>query len=198
MALSVSLDILKKSSIPISQVRPVEEDMEKLIKVLTDPVSNKISQMIRVNEQMSISEILSGNPGIPRATVYRKIEKMPEVGAIHIAETLKVRGQLENIYAIKDICIITPESSEDGMKMVTMSLMQIINLYDSYFLDENADVERNRLFLPNYAVELSDSDFSEMMKEILCVVDKYQHKQSENASLRNMYFISAPKGEDHE
>ena len=110
MALSVSLDILKKSSIPISQVRPVDEDME----------------------------------------------------------------------------------------MVTMSHMQIINLYDSYFLDDTADVERNKLFLPNYAVELSDSDFSEMMKEILCVVDKYQHKQSENASLRNMYFISAPKGEDHE
>lgn len=77
--------------------------MEKLIKVLTDPVSNKILQMIRVKKQMSISDILSGNSGIPRATLYRKVEKMLEVGAIYVAETRKVRGQVENIYAIKDI-----------------------------------------------------------------------------------------------
>lgn len=172
--------------------------MEKLIKVLTDPVSNKILQMIRVKKQMSISDILSGNSGIPRATLYRKIEKMLEVGAIYIVETRKVRGQLENIYAIKDIWINSPESHEDSMKIVTMSLMQIISSYDNYFQNKNADVERDKLFLLNYAVELSDKDFSEMMREILGVVDRYQHKQSENARLRNLYLISAPKGEDYE
>lgn len=172
--------------------------MEKLIKVLTDPVSNKILQMIRVKKQMAISDILSGNSGIPRATLYRKVEKMLEVGAIYVAETRKVRGQVENIYAIKDIWINSPESHEDSMKIVTMSLMQIISLYDNYFQNKNADVERDKLFLLNYAVELSDKDFSEMMREILGVVDKYQHKQSENAKLRNLYLISAPKGEDYE
>lgn len=171
--------------------------MEKLLKVLTDPVSNKILQMIRIKKQVTISEILSENPNVPRATLYRKIEKMLEVGAIYVAQTRKVRGQIENIYAIKDIYINSPQS-EDGMKIVTMSLMQIIGLYDKYFQSDNADVERDKLFLLNYAVELSDGDFSEMMKEILGVVDKYQKKQSENARLRNLYFISAPKGEDHE
>lgn len=171
--------------------------MEKLLKVLTDPVSNKILQMIRIKKQVAISEILSENPNVPRATLYRKIEKMLEVGAIYVAQTRKVRGQIENIYAIKDIYINSPQS-EDGMKIVTMSLMQIIGLYDKYFQSDNADVERDKLFLLNYAVELSDGDFSEMMKEILGVVDKYQKKQSENARLRNLYFISAPKGEDHE
>ncbi|MGN1340547.1 MAG: helix-turn-helix domain-containing protein [Oscillospiraceae bacterium] len=171
--------------------------MEKLLKVLTDPVSNKILQMIRTKKQAAISEILAENPNVPRATLYRKIEKMLEVGAIYVAQTRKVRGQIENIYAIKDIYINSPQS-EDGMKIVTMSLMQIIGLYDKYFQSDNADVERDKLFLLNYAVELSDEDFSEMMKEILGVVDKYQKKQSENARLRNLYFISAPKGEDDE
>ena len=31
--------------------------MEKLLKVLTDPVSNRILQMIRVHEKMTISDI---------------------------------------------------------------------------------------------------------------------------------------------
>lgn len=171
--------------------------MEKLLKVLTDPVSNKILQMIRVKKQAAISEILAENTSVPRATLYRKIEKMLEVGAIYVAQTRKVRGQIENIYAIKDI-YINSSKSDDGMKIVTMSLMQILDLFDNYFSSGNADVERDNLFLMNYAVELSDGDFSEMMKEILGVVDKYQNKQSENAKLRNLYFISAPKGEDYE
>lgn len=171
--------------------------MEKLLKVLTDPVSNKILQMIRVKKQAAISDILAENPNVPRATLYRKIEKMLDVGAIYVVQTRKVRGQTENIYAIKDI-YINSSKSDDGMKIVTMSLMQIIGLYDKYFQSKNADVERDKLFLLNYAVELSDGDFSEMMKEILGVVDKYRQKQSENARLRNLYFISAPEGEDYE
>lgn len=171
--------------------------MEKLLKVLTDPVSNKILQMIRVKKQAAISEILAENTSVPRATLYRKIDKMLEVGAIYVAQTRKVRGQIENIYAIKDI-YINSSKSDEGMKIITMSLMQILDLYDKYFSSGNADVERDKLFLMNYAVELSDGDFSEMMKEILGVVDKYQNKQSENAKLRNLYFISAPKGEDYE
>ena len=172
--------------------------MEKLLKVLTDPVSNKILQMIRVKKQVTISEILSENPSVPRATLYRKIEKMLEVGAIYIAETRKVRGQIENIYAVKEMYIANPASGEDGMKIVTISLMQILDLFDKYFSSGNADVERDKLFLLNYAIELSDGDFSEMMKEIFGIVDKYQNKKSENASLRNLFLISAPKGEIYE
>lgn len=76
--------------------------MEKLLKVLTDPVSNRILQMIRVRGRMTISDILLENTQVPRATVYRKVEKMLEVGAIEIVDSHKVRGQTENIYAIKE------------------------------------------------------------------------------------------------
>lgn len=173
--------------------------MEKLLKVLTDPVSNRILQMIRVREKMTISEILSENTQVPRATVYRKIDKMLEVGAIYIADSNKVRGQTENVYAIKDMYIANPESDEDSLRIVTVSLMQILDLYDRYFKGGNADVNRDKLFMLNYAIALSDSDFSDMMNEIFAVVDKYQKKQNtENAKLRNLYLLSAPGGENNE
>lgn len=173
--------------------------MEKLLKVLTDPVSNRILQMIRVREKMTISEILSENTEVPRATVYRKIDKMLEVGAIFVADTNKVRGQTENVYAIKEMYIANPESNEDSLRIVTVSLMQILDLYDRYFKSGNADVNRDKLFMLNYAIALSDSDFSDMMNEIFAVVDKYQQKQnSPNAKLRNLYLLSAPRGENNE
>ena len=105
--------------------------MEKLLKVLTDPVSNRILQMIRVRKTMTISDILAENTQVPRATVYRKIDKMLDVGAIYVADTNKVRGQTENVYSIKEMYISNPKSNEDSMRIVTVSLMQIIDLYDT-------------------------------------------------------------------
>lgn len=172
--------------------------MEKLLKVLTDPISNRILQMIRVRGKMTISEILSENTQVPRATVYRKMEKMLAVGAICIVDTNKIRGQTENVYAIQKMYIADTGNDEDAMKSVTISLMQILDLYERYFRSGNADVNKDKLFLLNYVIALSDEDFSDMMHEILAVVDRYQQKQNaENAQMRNLYLLSAPKGENH-
>lgn len=173
--------------------------MEKLLKVLTDPVSNRILQMIRVREKMTISDILSDNTQIPRATIYRKVEKMLDVGAIEIVDSHKVRGQTENVYAIKEMYIANPETDEDSMKIVTISIMQILDLYTRYFQGGNADVNRDKLFLLNYAISLSDKDFSAMMNDIFKIVDKYQKKKSTpDAKLRSLYLLSAPGGENNE
>lgn len=173
--------------------------MDELLKVLTDPVCNRILQMIRVRGRMTISDILSEHKEMPRATVYRKVEKMLETGAIYIADTNKVRGQIENVYAIKNIFISSPETNDDAMKTVTISLMQILNLYDMYFRNENADVKKDKLFMLNYAISLSDKDFSEMTQSIICIIDEYQKKASTpDAKLRNLYFMSAPKGDNNE
>ncbi len=173
--------------------------MDNIIKVLTDPVSNRILQMIRVKGRMTVSEILSDNDKLPRATLYRKIDKMLEVGAIYIADTNKVRGQIENVYAIKNIYVSNENSNQEKMKTITLSLMKILDLYDRYFQSQNADVDRDKLFLFNYAIKLSDKNYSDMMKDIFKIVDKYQHKSnSDNVKLRNLYLLSAPGGEDSE
>lgn len=173
--------------------------MDKLLKVLTDPVSNRILQKIRTRGKMTISEIISENPQLPRATVYRKIDKMLEVGAIYVAETHKVRGQTENVYSIKEMYIASRGSNEEDLSVITIGLMRILDLYDQYFRSGEANAERDRIFMLNYAIALSDNDFSDMMNEIFRIVDKYQNKpETENAKLRNLYLMSAPGGEYNE
>ncbi|MBP3620736.1 MAG: hypothetical protein J6J16_03120 [Lachnospiraceae bacterium] len=171
--------------------------MEKRLKVLTDPISNRIIQLIRVRGEMTIADIISANIGVPRATLYRKIDKMVEVGAIYVASTNKVRGQIEKVYKIKDIFVATKGSKEEDMQMITMSLMGILGQYENYFKKDSADVTRDKLFMFNYNISLSDEDFGQMMQEMYQLVDKYQKKQGkENAKLRNLYMLSAPGGEE--
>lgn len=173
--------------------------MEKLLKVLTDPVSNSILQLIRVRKKMTITEILTENRKIPRATVYRKVDKMLEVGALKIVGSNKIRGQTENIYAIKDIYIGNPESAEDSLKLITVSIMQILDQYNRYFQSDNVDIENDKLFILNYAISLSDKDFSEMMSDILKIVDKYQRKKpASDEKIRSLYLLSAPGGENND
>lgn len=171
--------------------------MEKRLRVLTDPISNRIIQLIRVRGEMTIADIISANIGVPRATLYRKIDKMVEVGAIYVASTNKVRGQLEKVYKIKDIFVATKGSKEEDMQMITMSLMGILGQYENYFKKDSADVTRDKLFMFNYNISLNDEDFGLMMQEMYQLVDKYQRKQGkDNAKLRNLYMISAPGGEE--
>lgn len=173
--------------------------MDKLLKVLTDPVSNKLLQTIRVRKQLTISEIIAENTGIPRATIYRKIDKMLAVGAICIVDTHKVRGQIEHVYGIQNIYVSNLDTKEDNMKVVTMSLMQILDSYERYFQNDQADVNRDKLFMMNYCISLDDGEFSNMLQDIKKVVDSYQHKQcAENAKLRNLYLLSAPGGNKNE
>ncbi len=173
--------------------------MDELLKVLTDPVCNRIIQMIRNHGQMTISDILSQHTNTPRATVYRKVDKMLKVGAIQIIGTNKVRGQIESIYAIKDIYISDHKTGDTAMHTVTVSLMRILDLFDRYFQSENADVDRDKLFMMNYAISLSDKDFFEMTGRILQIVDEYQNKtQADGAKIRNLYLMSVPKGDCNE
>lgn len=170
--------------------------MEELVKVLTDPVSNKILQLIRMNAEMTIADILAANIGIPRATIYRKMEKMEKVGAVYVSSTNKIRGQIEKVYRIKDIYIASKGDHKEDMRNVTVSLMGLIEQYETYFRKENADVAKDKLFLFNYNISLDDEDFSAMLKEIYQIVDKYQNKQGTgDEKLRNLYMISAPGGE---
>lgn len=60
-------------------------------------------------------------------------------------------------------------------------------------------MNRDKLFLLNYAIPLSDKDFSAMMSDIFKIVDKYQKKKvSPDAKLKNLYLLSAPGGENNE
>ena len=169
--------------------------MEKGIKILTDPISNRIIQLIRKNKKMTVSEILTATPDIPRATVYRRIEKMSAAELIEVVETHKVRGQNENTYAIKDIYITSSKSSSDDMKIMTAAFIQIFNFCNEYFKRDDADVDRDKLFILNYAIALSDNDFSDMVNELYAVVDKYQNKNiTEDSKTRNLYLMSLPTG----
>jgi len=170
--------------------------MDKKLKILTDPISNKIIQLIRVKGEITVAEIIAENTGIPRATIYRRIDRMVEVGAIHVVSTNTVRGQVEKVYAIKDIYLEGSPSNEDNLKLITMSLMNILSQYEIYFQGDDADVNRDKLFMTNYCISLNDKDFSNMLGEMYKIVDKYQKKQSkEDARLRSLYLLSAPGGE---
>lgn len=166
--------------------------MEKKIKTLLDPVSNQIIQKLRINGKMTTNELMESGLKVSRATLYRKLEKMLALDIVCVADTQIIRGQVEKYYQVKEIYITNQTDNEDRLKTVTMGLMNIIGQYEAYFQDDKADVERDKLFMMNYNIALSDEDFGKMLQELLAVVDRYQNKKSVGSRLRNLYLMSAP------
>lgn len=172
--------------------------MNKKVKLLMDPVANQIIQKLRVHGAMTTAEILDSGINTSKATLYRKLDKMLAENIIEICETRVVMGQVERVYQIKEIYITKQSSNEDRLETVMMALMNISYQYEQYFQKESADVDRDKLFMMNYNIALSDEDYRAMLEDILSVVDKYQNKKSNNAINRNLYLISAPGGNDNE
>lgn len=168
--------------------------MDKLLKILCDADANRIIQRIRVNGEMTISRITTEIPDIPRATIYRKVTALLNAGAIKVKDTNKIRGQTENVYAIGNI-FVKSKNTNEAFASLTFSIMSILEQYRGYFSTENADAEKDKLFVMNYCLPLNDEDFSEMLGEMLQTVDKYQKKTlKEDAKVRNLYLLSAPGG----
>ncbi len=163
-----------------------------------DPVANQVIQKLRVHGAMTTAEILDSGINTSKATLYRKLDKMLAENIIEICETRVVMGQIEKVYQIKEIYITKQSSNEDRLETVMMALMNISYQYEQYFQKESADVDRDKLFLMNYNIALSDEDYRAMLEDILSVVDKYQNKKSNNAINRNLYLISAPGGNENE
>lgn len=172
--------------------------MDNKLKLLMDPATNQIIQKLRVQGGMTTTEILDSGINISQATLYRKLNKMLAENIIEIRETRVVMGQIEKVYQIKEIYITKQSSNEDRLETVMMALMNISYQYEQYFQKESADVDRDKLFLMNYNIALSDEDYRAMLEDILSVVDKYQNKKSNNAINRNLYLISAPGGNENE
>lgn len=172
--------------------------MDNKLKLLMDPATNQIIQKLRVQGGMTTTEILDSGINISQATLYRKLNKMLAENIIEIRETRVVMGQIEKVYQIKEIYITKQSSNEDRLETVMMALMNISYQYEQYFQKESADVDRDKLFLMNYNIALSDEDYRAMLEDILSVVDKYQNKKSNNAINRNLYLLSAPGGNENE
>lgn len=172
--------------------------MDKKIKLLMDPVANQIIQKLRAYGAMTTTELLDSGINTSKATLYRKLDKMLAENIIELHETRIVMGQVEKVYQIKEIYITKQSSNEERLETVTMALMNISHRYEQYFQKETADVDRDKLFLMNYNIALSDEDYKAMLGEVLAVVDKYQQKKTKTAPNRNLYFISAPGGNENE
>lgn len=165
--------------------------MDKL-SLLLDPVTNQIIQLLRGNGPMTAGELLEAEINVSRATLYRKIEKLVAEKIIDICDTKIVRGQTEKKYCIRNIVITEQSNNAERLETVTIGLMNMLSQYINYFDNEDADVERDKLFMMNYSIALSDEDYSMLINDIVSLLDRYQAKSSKETKLRSLHLMSVP------
>lgn len=74
--------------------------------------------------------------------------------------------------------------------------MSTYSKFHNYFNNENANPAKDKLFLNNTVLIMSDTEFDQFLGELRELILKYNFDLSEVRKARNISIISAPTTED--
>lgn len=161
-------------------------------KIIQNAVANRIVQTLYLNGEMTTIEIQRSIADVSQATVYRYVRLLAQYGFLKVSKEEKIRGQIEKTYCIGDISISDSDNSEESMKSVDLFLKKIRSEYDIYFASRNSP-GKDRLFIGQTSLVLSDEEYDELCSELKGVLNRYiaREKTIERKN-RNLYMISTP------
>jgi len=119
---------------------------EKIVSFLSDPVNAKIILEIYERENITAKQLSDKFSDIPPATLYRHLRKMSDNDILRIAETNRVRGTVERVYALNlDLYEDVRKSVEanDGrayLQIITQSILGVLREFKEYTAQADIDI----------------------------------------------------------
>lgn len=167
--------------------------MKKLEDVLLNPVRMRIVQHLFYLKSTTVSKLIELMNDIPRTTLYRHINILYEWGLLTVIKEIKVRGTYEREYALDIEKVYEASSNNPVEKGIYAFHMKLLADFESYFKAPGADPVKDRLFLSENILMLSDTEFDQCVDEIFGVMKKYMNliMEKERKS-RLVSIISSP------
>ncbi len=157
-----------------------------------NPVRQRIIQFLALRGTATTTEILNNLGDVSRASLYRHMKQLVDVGAIEVVEEVRQRGATERIYRVAPVDY-TENTSEEVFVMVQSALMGISTSFSKYFAKENPDPYKDLLTISAMNLKLTDEDYIELLQNIGELLKEAALKEPEESSKeRSLYLISVP------
>lgn len=143
----------------------------ELSKLLLNPARLRMMQVALARRQVTAGELVSALPDIPRATIYHHLKLLEEHGLLKIVSENKVRGTIEKVMEPIGAGELLAEA--DPAALISATLMGLLGEMDSYLKKDNADMERDRVFLNEGIFAVTDEEYDALITELqtaLCKV----------------------------
>lgn len=169
--------------------------MKDITDVMLNPVRMRIVQALATRQNMTATEICEKISDVPRTTLYRHIKILLDNNILSVISEQKVRGSLERTLALNVGEIVKHNTLENATQNAFAFLMNKYAAFQNYFKNTNADPAKDKIFLNNTILMMTDEEFDQFLSELRELIIKYNLEFSEGRKARDISVVSAPGGE---
>jgi DNA-binding transcriptional ArsR family regulator len=167
--------------------------MKSLENVLLNPVRMRIVQHLSFLESATVGKLVELMNDVPRTTLYRHINMLYDRGLLTVVKEEKVRGTYEREYALNTAKLHEDLESNIIEKSVYTLMVKLLADFEVYFKTQGSDPIKDRLFLAENTLLLSDMELGQFTDELFVVVKKYMNFTAEpERKPRVISIISSP------
>lgn len=166
--------------------------MKDMNKLLLHPIRMRIIQELSETQQMTASEICEKTSDVPRTTIYRHIKTLIENEILWVISEKKIRGSLERTLSLNISKIREENTIENAAENAFGFFMMNYTKFQRYFHGKNPDPGRDKVFMNNRILMLSDEEYDDFLRELQELFIKYHRKPAEGRRARDLSIISSP------
>lgn len=171
--------------------------MSNINEVLLNPVRMRIIQELSVMESATTNVLCERISDVPRTTLYRHIRILMEHSILTVLSEEKVRGSVERTLALNLPEIMKHNTVENAAENAFGFLMRIYAKFHRYFSKADPDPGKDRIFLNNLVLMMSDGEFDQFAVELRELLLKYRQQEGgENRKPRDLSIVCAPVDEE--
>jgi len=164
--------------------------------IMLNPVRMRIIQELSTRQNITATELCEKISDVPRTTMYRHIKILIDNKILSVVSEKKIRGSLERTIALNIPEITKHNTVENASQNAFGFLMCNYAKFHNYFSGENADPGRDRIFLNNTVLMMSDTEFDQFLTEQRELLLKYNFAVESGRKARDISIISSPVEEN--
>lgn len=169
-----------------------EHTMSEINKIMLNPVRLRIVQEAAKAASLTTSEICERIHDVPRTTVYRHIALLIENEVLTVVSEKKIRGSVERILAINPVTLQNNNTMENASGTAFLFLMDKYTKFDAYFKNEQSNPGRDKIFMNNTILMMSDEEFDQFLSDLRDLLIKYSYEVSNDRRARDKSILSVP------
>ena len=170
--------------------------MKNINEIMLNPIRMRIIQELSATQSITATELCEKISDVPRTTMYRHIKILIDNNILSVVSEKKVRGSLERTIALNIPEITKHNTIENASQNSFGFLMNRYTRFHKYFSGENVSPARDRIFLNNTVLMMSNTEFDQFLTELRELLLKYSFKVENGRKARDISVISSPVEEN--
>jgi DNA-binding transcriptional ArsR family regulator len=168
--------------------------VDENVELLLHPVRLRIVRAMRVAGELTTGGLCERLSDVPKATIYRHVERLLKGGVLRVESEHKVRGVMERVYRLDAAATpIGPQvaqamTAEDHRLGFAAAMGALLGDFNAYLDSDGARPAEDRVAYRQFLVWLSDEERDRLILELSSLV--LAHRDNGPREGRAAYILS--------